>query len=114
MGKRAMRMDIDTRLVSTVRTSKDQMVLTFQVINPSINYTVGEKYTLAEALFEMANRQSSARRTGARSGIASQAGQAVKKSEQRGRPTNKERIRRYIAEHGGTAEQAARVLHIKQ
>jgi hypothetical protein len=46
------------------------MVLTFQVINPSINYTVGEKYTLAEALFEMANRQSSARRIGARSGIA--------------------------------------------
>ena len=106
-----MRMDIDTRLVSAVKTSKDQMVLTFQVINPSINYTVGQKYTLAEALFEMANRQSSVR---ARSGIASQAGQAVKKSERRGRPTNKERIKRYIAEHGGTAEQAAKVLHIKQ
>ena len=105
-----MRMDIDTRLVSAVKTSKDQMVLTFQVINPSINYTVGQKYTLAEALFEMEAK----RRAGARSGMASQTSQSVRKSERRGRPTNKERIRKYIAEHGGTAENAAKVLHIKQ
>ena len=105
-----MRMDIDSRLVSVVRTSKDQMVLTFQVTNPSINYTVGEKYTLAEALFEMASR----RQARARNGMASQAGHSVKKAERRGRPTNKERIRKYIAEHGGTAEHAAKVLHIKQ
>jgi hypothetical protein len=103
-----MRMDIDSRLVSAVRTSKDEMVLTFQVVKPSINYTVGEKYTLAEALFEMA----SGRR--ARSGAASQPGQLAKKVERRGRPTNKERIRKYIAAHGGTAEHAAKVLHIKQ
>ena len=105
-----MRMDIDTRLLSAVKTSKDQMVLTFQVINPSINYTVGEKYTLAEALFEMESK----RRTRARSGMASETGQSVRKAERRGRPTNKDRIRKYIAEHGGTAEQAAKVLHIKQ
>jgi hypothetical protein len=105
-----MRMDIDSRLISAVKTSKDQMVLTFQVINPSINYTVGEKYTLAEALFEMASR----RRAGGRSRMASQAGHSAKKTERRGRPTNKERIRKYIAEHGGTAEHAAKVLHIKQ
>jgi hypothetical protein len=110
MEKRAMRMDIDTRLLSAVKTSKDQMVLTFQVINPSINYTVGEKYTLAEALFEMESK----RQTKARSGMASEIGQSVRKAERRGRPTNKDRIRKYIAEHGGTAEQAAKVLHIKQ
>jgi hypothetical protein len=110
MEERAMRMDIDSRLVSAVRTSKDQMVLTFQVVNPSINYTVGEKYTLAEALFEMASR----RRARARSGMASSTPQSVKKAERRGRPTNKERIRKYIADHGGTAEYAAKALHIKQ
>ena len=110
MERYAMRLDIDTRLLSAVKTSKDQMVLTFQVINPSINYTVGQKYTLAEALFEMESR----RRSGARSGMASQTGQLAKKAERRGRPTNKERIRKYIAEHGGTAEHAAKVLHIKQ
>ena len=105
-----MRMDIDSRLVSAVRTSKDQMVLTFQVTNPSIDYTVGEKYTLAEALFEMASRQQAA----GRGGLTSETGQSAKKAERRGRPTNKERIRKYIAAHGGTAEHAARVLHIKQ
>src|SRR5690348_10623852 len=99
--KRAMRVDIETRLVSAVRTSKDQMVLTFQVTNPSIDYTVGKKYTLAEAL-EIAAR----RRAGSASGAPSQAGQSGKKAERRGRPTNKERIRRYIADHGGTAEHA--------
>lgn len=105
-----MRMDIETRLVSAVRTSKDRMVLTFQVLNPSINYTIGRKYTLAEALFEMDSRRSAR----ARSRTASQGGQTVKMVERRGRPTNKERITKYIADHGGTAEHAAKALHIKQ
>lgn len=113
MEKRAMRMDIESRLVSAVRTSRDQMILTFHVINPSIDYTVGQKYTLAEPLFELTALRSAGKRAGARSRMASHSGQTLKKAERRGRPTNKERIRKYIAAHGGTAQQAAKALHIK-
>ena len=107
-----MKMDIDARLLSAVKTSKDEMVLTLQVRRPSINYTVGQPYTVGESLFEAARR--AGRRTAAQGATASQAGRTAAKAGRRGRPTNKERIRRYITEHGGTAEHAAKALHIKQ
>lgn len=108
-----MKLDIDTRLLSVVKASKDQLVLTFQVSRPSINYIVGQPYTLGEPLFErMVSRRKPGRRTAAHSVIASQTGQ--QKARGRGRPSNKERIRKYITQHGGSAERAARVLHIKE
>lgn len=110
-----MKIDVDTRLLSVVKTSKDQMVLTFQVMRPSINYTVGQPYTVGEPLFEgMAPGRKARPRTARPSIVASQIAHSVRKEERRGRPTNQERIRKYIAEHGGTAEHAARILHIKQ
>lgn len=107
-----MKMDINTLLLSAIRTSKDEIVLTFQVKRPSLSYTVGESYTLGEPLFE--GMRKAARRTGARDAKANLAKSPAQRAERRGRPSNNERIRRYIAEHGGTAEHAARALHIKQ
>ena len=107
-----MKMDIDARLLSAVKTSKDEMVVTFQVRRPSINYAVGQPYTLGEPLFEEMRKL--ARRTPVRGVIATQAKSSAPRAGRRGRPSNKERIRRYIREHGGTAEHAATVLHIKQ
>jgi len=108
-----MKMDIDTRLLSAVKTSKDQLVLTLQVSRPSIKYTPGQPYTLGEPLFDrMVSRRKPRRRMAAESVSASQTGQH--KGRQRGRPSNKERIQRYIAEHGGSAAHAAKLLHIKE
>jgi hypothetical protein len=108
-----MKLDIDTGMLSVVKTSKDQLVLTFQVSRPSINYTVGQPYTLGEPLFErMVNRRKRGQQTAVHSMNASQTGQ--QKARQRGRPSNKERIQRYVAVHGGSAEHAARVLDIKE
>jgi hypothetical protein len=108
-----MKMDIDTRLLSAVKTSRDQLVLTFQVIRPSIKYTPGQPYTLGEPLFDgMVSRRKPGRRMAAESVMVSQTGQH--RGRRRGRPSNKERIQRYIAEHGGSAAHAARVLHIRE
>ncbi len=110
-----MQVDIKARLLSAVQTADGEMALTFQVKRPSLRYDVGRTYAITEPLFEEVATRSSANRSkmDASRESLSHPGNPVKRGSHPGRPTNKVRIARYIAEHGGTKEHAARVLGIR-
>ena len=110
-----MQVDIHARLLSAVRTGNGEIALTFQVREPSVHYDPGQTYTIAEHLFSEAGIRARAgrRKANAYRGLASRAAGPTKRKHHAGRPTNKERVAKYIAEHGGTKEHAAKVLGIR-
>lgn len=110
-----MQIDVHARLLSAVPTSNGEIAVTFQVKQPSLHYDVGCTYAITEALFQERGRR---RRAGARGAVIerevrSHPGSPAKRHNRPGRPTNKDRIAKYVAEHGSTKERAAKALGIK-
>ncbi len=110
-----MQVDINARLLSAVETSNGEIALTFQVKRPSLRYDVGNTYAITESLFQEtpARASRSMKKEGSTREVSSHPGNLAKRRNHPGRPTNKVRIARYIAEHGGTKEHAAKVLGVR-
>src|SRR5215469_174499 len=107
-----MQVDVHARLLSAVPTANGEVALTFQVRRPSLRYDVGRTYTITEALFqESGNRvRTNARKADVRREVKSHPGSPARRRNRPGRPTNKDRIARYVAEHGSTKGRAAKAL----
>jgi hypothetical protein len=109
-----MQIDLHARLLSAIRTADGGMALTFDVKAPSLRYSVGRTYAIADQLFDtgVRARRSRPKATGHQTILLRSAG-PTKRRSRAGRPTNKERIAKYIEEHGGSKDHAAKVLGIR-
>ena len=109
-----MEIDLHARLLSAVRTANGELALTFQVRAPSLRYAVGRNYAIAEQLFNTGMRARRGRpKTSGQQTLSARSADPSKKRPHAGRPTNKERIAKYIEEHGGSENHAAKVLGIR-
>ena len=109
-----MEIDLHARLLSAVRTANGELALTFQVSAPSLRYAVGRTYAIADQLFDtgVRTRRGRPKMTGQQA-LSSRSASPIKRRAHAGRPTNKERIAKYIEEHGGSKDHAAKVLGIR-
>ena len=109
-----MEIDLHARLLSAVRTANGELALTFQVRAPSLRYAVGRTYAIADQLFDTGMRARRGRpRASGQQALSSRSAGPTKRRARAGRPTNKERIAKYIEEHGGSEDHAAKALGIR-
>ena len=109
-----MQIDLHARLLSAIRTADGGMALTFEVKAPSLRYSVGRTYAIADQLFDTGVRARRGRpRASGHQTMSSRSVGPAKRRAHVGRPTNKERITKYIEEHGGSKDHAAKVLGIR-
>lgn len=109
-----MEIDLHARLLSAVRTANGELALTFQVRAPSLRYSVGRTYAIAEPLFDTGVRARRGRpRASGQQTLSSRSAGPTKRRPHAGRPTNRERIAKYVEEHGGSEDHAAKILGIR-